>query len=170
MWERQTQELTFWGISSLTWVVRNAQRLADQSYSNWNVSSVPISSWLAVTSTPCLTDTYFKFNAATNEACGKESSNENSSSRVTDCERDFKTAFDPIGDKYEPWLKREEYSMKKMNWQKIALKKEQRTYRSRRARWPLWYSALNRHSGVQYNSNFPFEFKYLTMKINTICN
>lgn len=65
---------------------------------------MPISSWLAVTSTPCLTDTYFKFKAATNEACGNESSNENNSSRVTDCERDFKTAFDPMGDKYEPWL------------------------------------------------------------------
>lgn len=101
------------GAFLLTCVVRNAQRRADQSYSNWNVSSVPISSWLAVTSTPCLTDTYFKFNAATNEACGNESSNVNNSSRVTVCERDFKTAFDPIGDKYDPWLNQMEHSIAK---------------------------------------------------------
>lgn len=84
--------------------MRSAHRWADQSYSIWNVSASPISSWLAVTSTPCFTDTYFKLSAATNEACGNESSNENNSSRVTVCERDLSTAFDPIGDKYDPWL------------------------------------------------------------------
>jgi hypothetical protein len=52
-----------------------------------------------VTSTPCFTDTYLLLSAATNEACGNESSKVKSSSRVTVDDRDFSTAFEPMGDK-----------------------------------------------------------------------
>jgi hypothetical protein len=59
---------------------------------------------------PCLTETYLELSAAIKDACGRESSNENSSSLVTVWERVFKTALEPIGDKYAPSESR------KANW------------------------------------------------------
>ena len=51
---------------------------------------------------PCLIETYLAFEAATKLACGKESSNENSSSLVTELDLVLRTARDPMGAKYWP--------------------------------------------------------------------
>jgi hypothetical protein len=44
-----------------------------------------------------LTDTYLALEAATKEACGRESSSENSSSLVTVWDRVLRMALDPMG-------------------------------------------------------------------------
>lgn len=73
-------------------------------------------------------------------ACGRESSNEKSSSLVTVLERVFSTALDPIGLKYCP-------------------------VRSRSASCPLWYSAEKKQSLLQTSTSLPLMLRYLLLHV-----